>query len=171
MGIYCCEAVGAVARPLTFLIWGGVFERFPELRVVVTEGTASWVAYYKEHWDERYRDWHVTTKLGDYKSHLSMKPSEYFDRNVRMGTFLARKEIERRHEIGLGCIMWGSDYPHPEGAWPQTREMLRDAFRGVPEGEVAAMLGGTAVDFYRFDREKLAPIAARIGPKQEWFQG
>ena len=170
MGIYCCEAVWVVARPLTFLIWGGVFERFPKLRVVVTEATASWVPYYLEHWDERYVDWHVTAKLGDYKSHLSMKPSDYFRRNIRLGTFIARKEVDRRNEIGIGCMMWGSDYPHPEGAWPQTREMMVEAFRGVPEAETAAILGGNAADFYRFDTEKLAPLVARIGPEPDWFR-
>ena len=166
MGIYVCEAVWVVARPLTFLIWGGVFERFPGLRVAVTEGTTSWVPHYLEHWDERYVDWHVTTKLGDYKSHLSMKPSDYFRRNVRLGTFLARREVVRRHEIGVENMMWGTDYPHPEGTWPQTHEMMTVSFEGVPHEELVAMLGGNAASFYRFDTEKLAPIAARVGPER-----
>ena len=169
MGIYVCEAVWVAARPLTFLIWGGVFERFPNLKVVITEGTAAWVPHYLEHWDERYVDWHVTTKLGDYKSHLSMKPSDYFRRNVRTGTFLARKETLRREQIGVETMMWGSDYPHPEGAWPQTREAMLDAFRGLPEDDIAAMLGATAAVFYGFDVEKLAPVVARIGPEKRIF--
>jgi predicted TIM-barrel fold metal-dependent hydrolase len=166
-----CEAVWVVARPLTFLIWGGVFERFPKLRVVVTEGTASWVPHYLEHWDERYEGWHVTAKLGDYKSHLSMKPSDYYRRNVRTGSFLARREIDRRAQIGVGTMMWGSDYPHPEGTWPHTREAMRETFRGLPEDEIAAMLGGNAAEFYRFDTGKLAPIVARIGPEKSAFVG
>jgi len=170
MGIYCCEAVWVVARPLTFLIWGGVFERYPDLKVAITEATASWAPHYMQHWDERYLDWHVTAKLGDYKSHLSMKPSDYFHRNVKLGTFLARKEIEQRDEVGTECMMWGSDYPHPEGTWPQTDEMMLDAFRGIPEADTTAILGGTAATFYGFDVEKLAPLAGRIGPEKKRFQ-
>ncbi|MAG33933.1 MAG: hypothetical protein CL908_23890 [Deltaproteobacteria bacterium] len=121
-------------------------------------------------YDERYLDWHVTSKLGDYKSHLSMKPSDYFRRNVRLGTFLATKEIERRDEIGVETMMWGSDYPHPEGTWPQTREAMVEAFKGLPEDEIAAMLGGTAAQFFGFDLDKLAPTVAHIGPEKSLFE-
>jgi predicted TIM-barrel fold metal-dependent hydrolase len=67
-------------------------------------------------------------------------------------------------------MMWGSDYPHPEGSWPVTRQQQIDSFRGMPEEEVVAILGGNAVDFYGLDVEKLAPIAARIGPEKGIFQ-
>ncbi len=170
MGIYVCEAVWAVVRPLTFLIWGGIFERFPTLKVVVTEATTTWVANYLEHLDDRYVDWHVTAKLGDYKSHLSMKPSDYFHRNIRLGTFFRRKEVERRHEVGHECMMWGSDYPHPEGTWPHTRDMMVEAFHGVPEAEIATMLGGSAAAFYNLDTDQLAPLVAQIGPDTSLFE-
>ena len=137
--------------------------------MVVTEGTASWVPHYLEHWDERYEDWHVTSKLGDYKSHLSMKPSDYYRRNVRTGSFLATREMERREQIGVKTMMWGSDYPHPEGTWPQTQDMMVETFRGLPLDEIATMLGESAADFYGVDREKLAPLVAEIGPQSSLF--
>ena len=74
-------------------------------------------------------------------------------------------KYELRHQIGVGNIMWGSDYPHPEGTWPQTTRMLRESFHGVPEVELRAILGGNAVEVYDFDVEKLAPIVSRIGPE------
>ena len=74
-----------------------------------------------------------------------------------------------RHEIGLENIMWGSDYPHPEGTWPETRKQMADAFRGVPESDLVAMLGGNAARVYGFDTEKLAPLAARIGLEKTLF--
>jgi predicted TIM-barrel fold metal-dependent hydrolase len=95
-----------------------------------------------------------------------MKPSEYFARNVRIGASVSRREAELRHEIGVRCLMWGSDFPHPEGSWPHTAERLGDSFRGLPEDELVRMLGGNAADFYGFDSEKLAPLVARIGPKK-----
>jgi predicted TIM-barrel fold metal-dependent hydrolase len=166
MGIYVSEVAWFVARPLTFLIWGGIFEDHPHLRVAVTEGTAIWVPSYLELLDQRYSSHAGNAKLGDYKSHLSMKPSEYFARNVRIGASVSRREAELRHEIGVRCLMWGSDFPHPEGSWPHTAERLRDSFAGLPEDELARMLGGNAADFYGFDAEKLAPLVARIGPKK-----
>ena len=171
MGIYVSEVVWFVARPLTFLIWGGVFEDFPRLRVAVTEGTAIWVPHTLALLDERHSDHPGNAKLGDYKSHLSLKPSEYFARNVHVGASIPRREAEQRHAIGVRNLMWGSDFPHPEGTWPQTAERLQASFRGLPEDEVAAMLGGNAAACYGFDVEKLAPLVARIGPEKRSLAG
>jgi predicted TIM-barrel fold metal-dependent hydrolase len=171
MGIYISEVVFFCVRPLTFLIWGGIFERFPRLRVAVTEGTSIWVPEYLTLLDFRYAETHFAAKLGDYRSHLSMKPSEYFRRNVFLGaSCMPRREAELRHEIGLGNIMWGSDYPHPEGTWPHTREQMVQTFQGLPEEDLEAMLGGNAARVYGFDTEKLAPLVARIGPEKTTFR-
>ena len=60
--------------------------------------------------------------------------------------------------------MWGSDYPHMESAWPETREKLRDLMKGIPENQVRAMTGGNAVDCYKLDAAKLQAIADTLGP-------
>jgi predicted TIM-barrel fold metal-dependent hydrolase len=82
---------------------------------------------------------------------------------------MPRREAELRYETGVANIMWGSDYPHPEGSWPVTREQMIETFRGLPEPEVAAMLGGNAARVYGFDVGKLAPLVARIGPEKTAF--
>jgi predicted TIM-barrel fold metal-dependent hydrolase len=121
--------------------------------------------------DHRYSAHHFSAKLGTgYRKHLRMKPSEYFRRSIRVGSSaMSRREAELRHEIGLETIMWGTDYPHPEGTWPLTRDMMIDVFRGLPDADVAAMLGGNAAEFYGFDTEKLAPLVERIGPLPSEF--
>jgi predicted TIM-barrel fold metal-dependent hydrolase len=172
MGIYITEVVWWSVRPLWFLIWGGVFERHPRLRLAITESTTIWAPEAKALMDQRYSETHFSAKLGDYRSHLSLKPSDYFHRNVFLGaSCMPRREVEMRHAIGLANIMWGSDYPHPEGTWPETRAQLLQNFRGVPEHELAAMLGGNAARLYAFDAEKLAPLVARIGPERAAFRG
>jgi len=170
MGIYITEVVWWAVRPLTFLIWGGVFERHPKLRLAITESTTVWVPEALALMDQRYSETHYSAKLGDYRSHLKMQPSEYFHRNVVLGaSCMPRREAEMRHQIGVPNIMWGSDYPHPEGTWPHTREQMRNTFRGLPEGELRAMLGGNAVRVYGFDADALARVAVRIGPRLEDF--
>ncbi|MCG8591113.1 MAG: amidohydrolase [Proteobacteria bacterium] len=170
VGIYISEVAWYCARPLTFLIWGGVFERFPGLKAAVTEGTSIWVPEYLRLLDHRYEETHYSAKLGDYRSHLSRKPSEYFATQVALGaSCMPRREAQQRHEIGLDNLLWGSDYPHPEGTWPETQKQMRETFHGLPLEEIAAMLGGNAARFYGFDLDKLAPIAARIGPEASLF--
>ncbi len=172
MGIYISEVAWWNVRPLTFLIWGGIFERYPALKVSITEGTTIWVPEYLQLLDQRYAETHYSAKLGDYRSHLSMKPSEYFARNIALGaSCMPRRETEMRHDIGMNNIMWGSDYPHPEGSWPFTREQVTESFIGLPEDEITAMLGGNAIRFYGFDEAKLRPIADRVGPTKQSLRG
>lgn len=167
MGIYISEVVWWSARPLWFLIWGGVFERHPTLKLAITESTTVWVPETLQLLDFRYCESHYSAKLGDYRSHLKMKPSEYFHRHVFLGaSCMTRREVEMRDQIGVNNIMWGSDFPHPEGTWPTTRDQMIDTFRGLPEHELAAMLGANAARLYGFDTEKLRPLVARIGPEK-----
>ena len=165
MGIYMTEFAWWAWRPTWFLIWGGVFERYPNLKFVVTELGAIWAPLIKQVMDHRFDKNHITAKLGDYGGELRMLPSEYFDRNVFIGSsFAPRGDVEARHAIGLGNIMWGSDFPHPEGLWPHTAEFLRGSFHDVPEDERVTMLGGNALDVYGFDQVVLGELAAEIGP-------
>lgn len=77
---------------------------------------------------------------------------------------MSKEEIRRRHSIGIDCVMWGTDYPHPEGTWPNTVPRLQADFGGIPVADARTMLGGTAARCYGFDLDLLAPIAAVIGP-------
>jgi predicted TIM-barrel fold metal-dependent hydrolase len=164
MGIYVSEVLWWTYRPLTFLIWGGVFERFPKLRASFTETGCGWMLPpYLRLLDHNYHDVQFSAKLGNFRAHLSLSPSDYFRRNVAIGqSCMPRSDAEMRHEIGLRQLMWGSDYPHPEGSWPHTGPHLQDP-------DIAAMLGDNAIAFYGFDRAALAQVAQRIGPKRAEF--
>jgi predicted TIM-barrel fold metal-dependent hydrolase len=147
-----------------------VLERHPRLRIAITESTTIWAPEYLALLDQRYSETHFSAKLGDYCSHLKSKPSEYFARQVALGaSCMSRREAELRHAIGISNIMWGSDYPHPEGTWPVTGPQVHETFDGLPVGEVADMLGGNAARFYGFDEKALAPLVARIGPEVSAF--
>jgi predicted TIM-barrel fold metal-dependent hydrolase len=168
MGIYITECAWWSARPVWFLLWGGVFERHPTLKFVVTELGASWVPELKALMDQRFSPTHFNAKLGNFHEHLTMKPSEYFDRNCWVGaSVIGRPDVDIRHQIGIDNIMWGSDFPHPEGAWPRTAYFLEDAFHDVPDVEVRRILGENAAEVYGFDQTALAPLVDRIGPKPE----
>ena len=171
VGLYAAEVAWWLARPLSFMIGSGVLERHPGLKLALTEGACGWVPAYLAQLDHGFAAQRAQAQLGDYAAHLSLKPSEYFRRNVRLGaSCFTRREAEDRDAIGVESIMWGSDYPHPEGAWPDTLEQMKQAFTGLPEAEIAGMLGGNAVEFYGIDVTALNQIAARVGPPKSIFQ-
>jgi len=166
VGMYVAEVRWWSTRPLWFLLWSGKFEQYPDLRFVVTECGAFWAADLLWTSDLVYDREHAAKKLGkELTSHLKQRPSAYFDRNCAIGASnTRRRELARRYEIGVGNIMWGNDFPHPEGTWPHTREWLRNAFWDIPVDETQAILGTNAASVYRFDADTLAPLAERIGP-------
>ena len=72
-------------------------------------------------WDQYLGGGHTTKKMAALmKGILSKLPSEYFGENIFVGaSTMSKEEIRRRHAIGCDVAMWGTDYPHPEGTWPQ----------------------------------------------------
>jgi predicted TIM-barrel fold metal-dependent hydrolase len=166
VGIYVAEVRWWSTRPLWFLLWSGTFERFPDLTFVTTECGAFWAPDLLWTSDIVYDREHAAKKLGKKLTEpLSMRPSEYFDRNCFIGASnTRRRELARRYEIGIGNIMWGNDFPHPEGTWPHTREWLKNAFSDIPVDETQQILGSNAAECYHFDTEALLPLAAQFGP-------
>ena len=156
-------------RPLTQMIVGGVFERFPALRFVLTEQGASWIAPTLKQLDSYHGQMKGAGRIGELKydsdQALPMKPSEYFARNCWVGvSFPSPVEAAARYDIGVDRFLWGSDYPHDESSYPHSREALRRAFAGAPESELRLVLGGNAASVYDFDLSRLQVIADRVGP-------
>lgn len=152
-------------RPMWQLMLGGVFDRHPQLKFVPTEIRLDWIPATLRHLDKVY---------AENREDLPAKrlPSEYWQTNCLAGaSFIHKVEVEMRHEIGIETILFGRDFPHPEGTWPHTRDWLHDAFADVPEGELRLMLGENAIRFFDLDRDRLAEIAKRIGPTVEDIKG
>lgn len=136
------------------LMVGGVFDRHPNLRYVPTEARADWVPATLAHMDARF-------ERGD--TPLRRRPSEYWAEHCFAGaSFIHRAEVEIADQIPN--LMFGRDYPHPEGTWPNTGAWLRAAFEGATEADVRQVLGDNPVRCYGLDRAALAPVVARVGP-------
>ncbi len=156
MGVFLVEFAWWCARPLWHLIFGGVFEAFPSLRYCLTEVSEFWVPSLLEMMDVRASVKHTSGKLGDFRSNLTLKPSEYFRRNCFLGASALFDEgsAAARHQIGIDNVMWGTDFPHPEGSWPATREKMQVMnlevgktimFNATPESVIMMRCGGISM--------------------------
>jgi predicted TIM-barrel fold metal-dependent hydrolase len=166
---------------LSHLIVSGVFERHPELRFVWTEMPGlRWAVEDLERMTRQLRV--VQSRYADdprqvnyfptfgsaATESLTLTPIEYFRRNCYIGaSLLAPFDVSDIHVLGADRIMWGHDFPHPEGSDGRTSDALRANFWDFPDAECREMLAGTAADVYHFDLDALTPVAQAIGPPVE----
>jgi predicted TIM-barrel fold metal-dependent hydrolase len=157
-------------RVVWHLIFGGVLERHPNLRIVLTEQGTGWIPRGLDTLDWFHR--RMTTGsaaeavfFGAVAKQMSLTPTEYFRRNFWVGaSFLRPSESPLRYEVGVDRIMWGADYPHSEGSYPYTLEALRAAFADVPPAETRRMLETNAAHVYPFDLPALQKLGEQLGP-------
>jgi predicted TIM-barrel fold metal-dependent hydrolase len=141
----------AAAVNMTSVGWfvnSGVLERHPGLTVALIECNASWLAFamhqWDHHWHGRYAE--VLRRSGALDAQLEAPPSYYVRRQVKCQFGWDPPAITLRHDIGLDVLMWGNDYPHLEGAWPDSQHYLDKQMAGVPEDEVLRMVHDNAAE-------------------------
>lgn len=155
-------------RPLNWLVLSGVFERFPRLKLVLTEQGGGWLREHAKHLDGLIMGIR-SGATGEMRWTDDMAPprlaSEYIHDNVYLGVSMAsRWDVERRDVVADGHWMWGSDFPHDEATTPYSVEHLRVSMHDVPTAEKRKLLAGNAAALYDFDLEALDRQAAIHGP-------
>lgn len=131
--------------PLTMLVASGTLERHPKLKFVLVESGIGWLAWVLQTMDEMYYKRHMW-----HRPRLKKLPSEYFKGQgyVTFGDDVAG--LNNRHITGVDCLMWGSDYPHDEGTFPHSREVIERTFKDIPEDEKRKIVGENAAKLYGF---------------------
>lgn len=151
-------------RPLWMLMCAGVLDRHPKLKIATIEQQVATISGMLHDMDQQVKNF----SMAGMRRSLNLLPSEYWSRHGFVGaSFLDPYSMGLRHQIGVGNIMWGADYPHPEGSWPYVRPALQYVFGGLPQDEVRLMLGGNAAKVWDFDVDQLQTVADRIGPSVE----
>lgn len=151
------------------LIMSGVFEKFPKLKYILTESGCSWAPLMLAQLDRI----HMGIQAGaigelNYEGMewvLKEPPSYYAKNNCWYGaSFPNKADLAGIEEIGVEKVLWGNDYPHYEGTFPYNLESLRLTFTDVPEQYRRQVFGLNAAELYKFDLEKLLPLAQKYGP-------
>ena len=136
----------AMAEPISIMIFNGIFQRFPDLKVASVESGVGWFAWFAEYCDRTWEKQRFWTE-----SPLKEKPSFYMDRQV-YGSFIQdRTGILLRGQPGGKNIMWSSDYPHSETTFPVSRDVIARDFEGVPLKDVQDITANIARALFRLD--------------------
>ena len=148
-----CVGMGETLGWLTF---SGVFERYPDLHVIMTEGYAGWLAFaiqfFDHHWsDSRFGKLSQHNMDEAWKATLEAPPSYYLKRQAHATFMWDPMAIQNREITGTDCLLWGNDYPHLEGSFPYSSEWIDKQFAGVPEEDIDAIVRGNAARLFRID--------------------
>jgi predicted TIM-barrel fold metal-dependent hydrolase len=140
-----------VEQTFATMIFSGVLERFPRLRIVSAELNCGWIPYYLRRMDERFETRGARVLGHAFSTKLTMKPSEYFRRQL-YATFIDDTfGIAHRHDVGVENILWSSDFPHSATFWPHSREKIAQDFQGVGEEDKRKILSQNTAKLYAFD--------------------
>jgi predicted TIM-barrel fold metal-dependent hydrolase len=141
-------AIGASAFMYTMpilveMIFQGVFDRFPKLRLALVEVGVGWIPHFLEMVDDRYwRNRHWT------KTNVKKVPSEYFHDHCLATFIVDRAGITVRHLVGVENMAWSTDFPHHGNDWPYSRRTIDSLFADVPAEERRKIVCTNAARFW-----------------------
>jgi len=132
-----------MARILMEIIYCGVLETYPGMNVVIAESGIGWIPYLLDRmdaeWEEQYQD--LT---------LTMKPSDYWHRQCKATYQSDKVGLRLLDVLGEDNIMWGSDFPHPDGIWPDSQAFIADELGHLPAATRDKIVCGNAARLYGF---------------------
>lgn len=133
------EAANAVLD----MIFTGVFERFPKLKLVIVENEVGWIPFMLQQWDYYYNRFKTRNPMP-----IEMMPSEYF---ARQGYATFFKDAVAGHNFefwGTNNCMWSNDYPHENSTWPNSRKVIDDTLGHLSDDVRTKLLRTNAERLY-----------------------
>jgi predicted TIM-barrel fold metal-dependent hydrolase len=135
---------------VTSMIFSGLFDRHPKLKVLSVENDAAWPLAVLERMDDRWTHDELWAPIMGQRAEITSgrKPSEIFHDHVACTFMRDRTAILNREIIGRENLMWGADFPHFDGAWPNSTAVLERQFDGVPPEDQMAIGRNNAIKCY-----------------------
>jgi predicted TIM-barrel fold metal-dependent hydrolase len=130
------------------MILHGVFDRFPKLKIYFAENQIGWLPLFLQQLDRQYgRGYHWAMRDLGLKP-LSCPPSTYIREHCYWGFFDDPMGIQMLEVIGGDRVMWSTDFPHVECAWPESMKLADETFIGISDDERWKITAGNAVRFF-----------------------
>ncbi len=133
------------------MILQGVFDRFPDLRFYFAENQIGWIPLFLQQLDRQYeRSYHWAMRELGVKP-LKRLPSEYIAEHCCWGFFDDPVGLSNIQSIGVDNVMWSTDFPHLECAWPESRKLIEETFVGVSDEDRWKITAGNAIEYFGLD--------------------
>jgi predicted TIM-barrel fold metal-dependent hydrolase len=131
------------------LIWSGVFERHPKLKVELVESEIGWIPFILQQWDYYYNRFTKPGQSAQQKFEISRLPSEIFNEHV-YATFMDDQIGAHLLKVwGEKTCMWSSDYPHANMTWPNSRAFLAKQIGDLDIARQKRLVAQNVIDLYK----------------------
>jgi predicted TIM-barrel fold metal-dependent hydrolase len=118
-------------------LFSGVFERFPSLRVIFSEGGAGWAPFIVERAEKAFG------RYGD-DSGGTRSPAELFAEHVYVCIVDEPFAVHSLADLPVDNLLWETDYPHESGSFPDSRKLLEHLLRDVSEDDAVKIAESNA---------------------------
>lgn len=133
------------------LVLSGVFDRHPKLKIYWAETQMGWLPYFYEQLDDVYKRSRYWMERDFGMAPLAREPSAYIREHCLWGFIYDPVGVRLRYEVGVDNIMWGNDFPHSAGDWPNSKRVIENMLSGVPENERQKILVDNAVKYFHLN--------------------
>jgi predicted TIM-barrel fold metal-dependent hydrolase len=130
-------------RAVVKLVASGALDRHPNLKVLVSEGGATWVPFVADRMEEGYRQHAMVVQ-----PKLNRSPREIIYSQVYASFQHDSSAIAAMTAMGFNNVLWGSDYPHMEGTFGHTQQTLHQLFDGVDQKTKDRILFGSFAELF-----------------------
>jgi len=144
--------VRGIQDVLALLVFGGVFERHPKLKVVCVEADAGWVPHFTYRMDHAYKRHRHHLAPGQ---ELGRLPSEYFFENLFVTFQDDWTAFANANQMNWRRLMWANDFPHSDSTWPWSQDLLAEHTAQLQPEQCEAILSRNCAELYGIDLSKL----------------
>ena len=118
-------------------LMSGTLERYPNIKVILSEGGAGWIPYILERCDKAFHDKRIKPNpaIGQTSKGGTTPPSQLFREHMYVCLVDEHFALRSLGDIPADNLVWEGDYPHGDGLWPHNRDYLEKALAGVDDGD------------------------------------
>jgi predicted TIM-barrel fold metal-dependent hydrolase len=137
----------SAVRIFTYLVYAGVFDRHPNLKLVAAEVNFGWLPFWLQTMDQNVT---VRSALHDATLQSARSPVDHMGTNLFVTVLddAVGFDLIASHPWLADCAMWSSDYPHSVTLWPRSRQILADLAKNLKQDQLDKIAYGNAARVY-----------------------
>jgi predicted TIM-barrel fold metal-dependent hydrolase len=142
-----CSTIRECQDVVSLFVFGKIFERHPDLKIVCVEADGGWVPHFASRMDNAYKRHHFWMKIAD----MPKLPSEYVYENIYFTFQDDWVALENINMVNPKRMLWANDFPHSDSTWPWSHKLLARQMEGMTDEQVGLVLRENVKELYQLE--------------------